>query len=141
MTGRIVPAFTASTAPVTPPDTALRRVPVQQRAQADYSGEAMNRYISGLQARLLAHVQRHAPAWQQRETRQILNRWQSPAFAPPPPAGVARRDRMQDASDYAARLVSDRIATRLMKLHDIAVSRRLEVSGLKKTFQRSVRHE
>ena len=106
-------------------DKHLRRPPVPQRAQADYTGETMARYINGLESRLSDHIRRHASIWHGNETRRVLRRWSMPGANHPAPSWATPRDVLQDARDYAGQLVRGRIVTRMRALQDIRISRTL----------------
>lgn len=110
-------------------DRHLRRAPVPQRGQADYSGAAMARYINGLDARLIDHIRRHAPRWHAQETGRILARWSAPGADHPAPSWAPPRNVQAEARDYADQLVRERIVARLQRLHDIRMVRTLEDLG------------
>lgn len=107
----------------------LRRASVPQRAQADYSGETMARYINGLDARLIAHIRKHAPRWHDAETARVLRRWTIPKADHPAPSWATPRDVQADARDYAGQLVRMRIVAKMQRLHDIRVARTLGGHG------------
>lgn len=106
-------------------DRHLRRPGVPQRGRADYSGEMMDRYINGLDARLIDHIRKHAPQWHQQETRRILLRWSVPAADHPAPSWAMPRNVQAEARDYAGQLVRERIVAKMRRLHDIRVARTL----------------
>lgn len=109
-----------------PPEAHLRRPPVSARAAgADYSGETMARYISGLEARMVVHLRKHAPHWHDRETRKILLRWSAPQFKPAAPRWAPIIDRQAEARDYAAALLRERLHSRMQKIGDIRIARTL----------------
>lgn len=130
-------AFQRPANDLSPPDAArsaavenhLRRLPVPQRADADYTGETMARYITGLESRLTEHIRQHAPRWHAQETRRILHRWSMPGANHPAPSWAAPRDVQQDASDYAGHLVRTRIVSRMRRIHDIRIARTLASPG------------
>lgn len=110
-------------------DKHLRRLPVPQRGQADYSGAAMARYINGLDARLIDHISRHAPRWHAQETGRILARWSAPGAVHPAPSWAPPRNIVSNARDYAGQLVRMRIVARVQRLHDIRLTRTLAEFG------------
>lgn len=110
-------------------DKHLRRVPVPQRAEADYAGETMARYINGLEARMVEHMRKHVTHWQNNETRKILRRWSMPGANHPAPSWATPRDVLAEARDYAATLLRQRLASRMGKLGDIRIARYLGGHG------------
>lgn len=110
-------------------DKHLRRAPVPQRGQADYSGTSMTRYINGLEARLTDHIHRHAPRWQAKEAGDILLRWSVPGATHPAPSWAPPRNIEVDAREYAGQLVRMRIVARVQRLHDIRLMRTLAEFG------------
>lgn len=113
-----------------PPEAHLRRPAVSMRAAgADYSGETMARYISGLEARMAAHLRKHAPRWHDIEIRKILLRWSAPQLKPPAPRWAPRIDRQSEAQDYAAALLGERLRSRMHKIADIRIARTLGAYG------------
>lgn len=103
----------------------LRRPSVPERAKADYTGESMARYMSGLEARLTDHIRAHAPRWHGDETRRVLRRWSMPGHNHPAPSWATPRDVLADARDYAGHLVRERIVARMRRVHDIRIARTL----------------
>jgi len=106
-------------------DKHLRRVPVPQRGEADYTGATMTRYIDGLDTRLADHIRKHAPRWHAQETRRILLRWSVPGATHPAPSWAPPRSVEADAREYAGQLVRERIVARLRRVHDIRIARTL----------------
>jgi hypothetical protein len=106
-------------------DIHLRRPSPRERAMgADYSGETMARYISGLEARLVSHLRKHSPRWHQKETSKILKRWSAPQ-PKPAPRWAPPIDRQAEAKDYAAALLRERLRSRMHKIGDIRIARTL----------------
>ncbi|MCM2396147.1 hypothetical protein NBH19_08650 [Rhizobium sp. S95] len=105
--------------------TVLRRPSVPERVNGDLSGEALARYINGLESRLIDHMRKHAPRWHNNETKTILKRWHAPQASHPVPSWAAPRDMVRDARDYAATLLKERLVSRMKTLGDIRIARYL----------------
>lgn len=130
--GSLVRIFTESADTVKllqpPSNDAVRfpkRPPVSERQTGDLSGDALSAYINGLESRLIDHMRRHAPRWHDRETRNVLNRWNAPQAKPPAPGWAAARDTVTEARDYAATLLRERLAAKMHRLGDIRIARYL----------------
>lgn len=94
------------------PNMAIRRPPVPERSRSDYTATHMAGYLDGLEKRLARHLERHAPAWHRKQMIETLNKWNRMANNHPAPQGVAPRNQVREASEYAAEKVEDRIAAR-----------------------------
>ena len=76
----------------------LVRPSVPERAKGlDHTGKTMAQYINGLEARLIDHMRKHAPRWQQKEAARVLTTWHAPTAKHPAPSWAASRDAMADA--------------------------------------------
>lgn len=107
-------------------DRHLARPSVPERAKGlDYTDKTMARYINGLEARLIDHMRKHAPRWQNKEAARVLATWHRPAANHPAPSWAASRDAMADAHDAAAALLRERLVARMGKLGDIRIARTL----------------
>lgn len=105
-------------------DRHLKRPSVPERAKGlDYAGDTMARYIGGLETRLVDHMRKHLPRWQQQESLRVLNTWHAPGARHPAPSWAAARDARADAADYAAALLRERFTSRLQRLGDIRIAR------------------
>lgn len=102
----------------------LKRVPVGQRGQSDFKGDAMVRYIANVEARTIAHFSKHAPRWLNKETDKIMQRWSAPQPKLTPQWAPAI-DRQTEARDYAAALLRERLRTRIHRIADIRIARTL----------------
>lgn len=78
--------FSRAASPTLETDRHLARPSVPERAKGlDYSGKTMGRYINGLETRLIDHMRKHAPRWQQKGSRsrpQYMAHANSPASGP-----------------------------------------------------------
>lgn len=120
-------------------DVFLRRPSPQSRAKGiDYTGKTMVRYIDGLEARMLAHMRKHAPHWHRQETEKILRKWSVPQLPAPAPRWAPPIDRRAEAKDYAAALLNERLRTRMDRFAEIR-SARLINDGDRPQLRRSFR--
>ena len=101
------------------PTMAIRRPPMPERQRSDYKPTHMADYLDGLERRMIRHLERHAPAWHKKEMARLITKWNSAALNHPAPHGAAPRNRLRDASDYAARKVEQRIAKRFDKIEAV----------------------
>lgn len=118
--------FSRAASPTLDTDRQLARPGVPQRAEGrDLDGKTMARYINGLEARLVDHIRKHVPRWQQQESARVLNTWHAPTAKHPAPSWAAARDARADAADFAAALLRERVIARLQRLGDIRIARTL----------------
>lgn len=104
-------------------DTMLRRPPIPQRQEADLSGDDIARYMNGLRLRLVDHIEKNAPQWHAQETQRVMRRWAAPVANHPAPGWAGARDAAKDARIYAAKLIKERVASRLERFRGIAMVR------------------
>lgn len=116
--------FADSAAPL-PPTSKIVRPPVPHRERHDFKGDAMREYINDLEMRMVGHMRKHAPHWVDKESNRVHWRWTRPALNHPAPHGSTPRDVRQDARDYAAALVKERLVAKMGRLNDIRVARYL----------------
>lgn len=118
--------FSRAASPTLETDRHLARPSVPERAKGlDYSGKTMGNYINGLETRLIDHMRKHAPRWQQKEAVRVLNTWHTPTARHPAPSWARAPDTRADAADYAAALLRERVISRLQRLGDIRIARTL----------------
>ena len=119
-------SFARSASPTLDSDKHLSRPTVPERQKGlDYSDKTMARYINGLEARLIDHMRKHVPRWQQREAGRVLNTWHQPTAKHPAPSWATARNAMADAHDYAAALLRERLIARMSRIGDIRIARTL----------------
>lgn len=123
---RPLESFARAASPTLDTDRHLARPSVPERTKGlDYTDKTMARYINGLEARLIDHMRKHAPRWQNKEAARVLNTWHRPAANHPAPSWAASRDAMADAHDAAAALLRERLIARMSRIGDIRIARTL----------------
>lgn len=121
------------------PSMAIRRPPVPERKQSDFGPSHMAGYLEGLERRLFRHLERHSPLWHRKETTKILNKWNSFSNNHPAPQGAVPRNLTQEAAEYAAHSVEDRIARRFRIIESVQIRYGLYDDSISGTMRRSQR--